>query len=117
MKRVAILRCLRSNDVCTGAGCMQAFNNKTGKFSQYGDEKLELVAFWSCNGCGNMLMENQKGLEEKIQRIISMKTDVVHVGVCVKHKDINGDIAICSKIQKIISELKQYGIAVVDGTH
>lgn len=28
MKRIVILRCLRSNNVCTGAACMRAFNTK-----------------------------------------------------------------------------------------
>ena len=26
MKRIVILRCLRSNNVCTGAACLKAFN-------------------------------------------------------------------------------------------
>ena len=28
MKRIVILRCLRSNNVCTGAACLKAFNKK-----------------------------------------------------------------------------------------
>lgn len=50
MKRIVILRCLSSNDVCTGAGCMRAFNTKSGAFTRYAEEPLELEAFWSCNG-------------------------------------------------------------------
>ena len=55
MKRIVILRCLRSNNVCTGAACMRAFNTKSGAFARYGEEPLELEAYWSCNGCGRML--------------------------------------------------------------
>lgn len=33
MKRIVILRCLRSNNVCTGAACMRAFNTKSGAFA------------------------------------------------------------------------------------
>lgn len=53
MKRIVILRCLRSNNVCTGAACMRAFNTKSGAFARYGEEPLELEAYWSCNGCGD----------------------------------------------------------------
>ena len=42
MKRIVILRCLRSNNVCTGAACMRAFNTKSGAFARYGEEPLEL---------------------------------------------------------------------------
>lgn len=38
MKRIVILRCLRSNNVCTGAACMRAFNTKSGAFARYGEE-------------------------------------------------------------------------------
>ena len=42
MKRIVILRCLGSNNVCTGAACLKAFNKKTGAFARYGEEPLEL---------------------------------------------------------------------------
>mgnify|MGYP000130420064 CR=1 FL=1 len=51
MKRIVMLNCLRANSVCTGAACLQAFNAKTKTFARYGDEPLELVAFFRCNGC------------------------------------------------------------------
>ena len=83
MKRIVILRCLRSNNVCTGAACLKAFNKKTGAFARYGEEPLELEAYWSCNGCGDCHFKYQEGIEEKLERIIGLKPDAVHVGVCV----------------------------------
>lgn len=68
MKKIAILRCLKSNDVCTGAACLSSFNNKTGKFSVYDDE-LQLVAFMTCNGCGSVDLHNEAGLREKLDMI------------------------------------------------
>ncbi len=117
MKKIAILRCLLSNDVCTGAGCMRAFNKKTGSFAQYGDEDMELLAFWSCNGCGEVRMGNQAGLDEKIDRIVKMQPDAVHVGVCVKHENAEGEMVTCRNIVKICERLKEHGIAIVEGTH
>lgn len=50
MKRIVMLNCLRANSVCTGAACLQAFNAKTKTFARYGDEPLELVAFFAATG-------------------------------------------------------------------
>ena len=72
MKRIVILRCLGSNNVCTGAACLKAFNKKTGAFARYGEEPLELEAYWSCNGCGDCHFKYQEGIEEKLERIISL---------------------------------------------
>ena len=66
MKRIVMLNCLRANSVCTGAACLQAFNAKTKTFARYGDEPLELVAFFRCNGCD--VPQDDAGMEEKIER-------------------------------------------------
>lgn len=117
MKRIAILRCLHSNDVCTGAACLDAFFKRLGSFSIYGQEELQLVAFWTCNGCNDCQLKNKSGLEEKIQRIISLQTEVVHVGVCTKNKTNDGNMQICPTIKKICQRLESSGITIVEGTH
>ena len=66
MKKIVMLNCLRANSVCTGAACLQAFNAKTKTFARYGDEPLELVAFFRCNGCD--APQDDAGMEEKIER-------------------------------------------------
>ncbi len=121
MKKIAILTCLRSNDVCTRAGCLDAFWHKKAHFSDYGDEKLELIALYSCNGCGDVKMKNQDGLNEKIERIVNMKTDVVHVGVCTVMINRNDESKpkkyLCPMIASIIEQLKKHDIKIVYGTH
>ena len=114
MKRIVILRCLSSNDVCTGAGCMRAFNTKSGAFARYGEEPLELEAFWSCNGCGDCRFEHQAG---KLERIIGLKPDAVHVGVCVKQRTEDGDEVTCKTIEEICERLQASGLTIVEGTH
>ena len=84
MKKIVILRCLRSEENCTGAACFQAFNNRSSQFARYGDEEIQLVAFMACNGCRKLTLGDSSGLEEKIERILSIKPDVVHVGICCK---------------------------------
>lgn len=117
MKRIVILRCLRSNNVCTGAACLKAFNKKTGAFARYGEEPLELEAFWSCNGCEDCRLKHQEGIEEKLERIIGLKPDAVHVGVCVKQHTDNGDEVTCKTIAEICERLEASGLTIVEGTH
>ena len=109
MKRIVILRCLRSNNVCTGAACMRAF--------RYGEEPLELEAYWSCNGCGDCHFKYQEGIEEKLERIIGLKPDAVHVGVCVKQRTQDGQVVTCKTIEEICERLEAAGLTIVEGTH
>lgn len=112
MKKIAMLNCLRANEVCAGAACMKAWNEKSKSFSRYGGEETELAAFMRCNGCGSE-PGLDKGLQEKINRLVKIGTDAVHVGVCTKNKE--GER--CETILKIMNLLEENGIAVVDGTH
>ena len=73
MKKIVILHCLRSEENCTGAACFQAFNNRSAQFARYGDEEIQLMAFMTCNGCRKITLGDSSGLEEKIERILSIK--------------------------------------------
>ena len=44
MKKVAVLRCLKTSASCAGAGCLKAFYEKEKAFAQYGEEELRLMA-------------------------------------------------------------------------
>ena len=51
MKKIAILSCLKSNDVCAGCACLTAFNKRIRSFAPYEGEDLELTAFMRCSPC------------------------------------------------------------------
>lgn len=117
MKKIAILRCLESNDVCTGASCLDAFQSRSKYFSNY-DENVKLVAFFSCNGCEQRVsLKNQLGMKEKLERLQLMGTEVVHVGSCVWIKNKDGEQVICTQIIDLIKRIKGMGMDVVYGTH
>lgn len=112
MKRIATLTCHdASGTVCTGAGCLSAFNARTGTFAAYAGEAVELVAFLQCNGCQTPITD--AGLTEKLERIFSLHPDAVHVGVCTKKPDGSR----CSTIKTIMNQLSGWGIPCIDGTH
>ncbi len=117
MKRIAILRCLKTSASCTGAGCIKALNNKTGIFEQYGDEELELIACFTCNGCCGETIGDDEKMQKKIERIKTLAPDYVHLSNCCKKKDENGEKLLCPVIKKIAVEFTASGIGVVEGTH
>ena len=112
MKKIAIMNCLKANEVCTAAGCMKAFNARTGHFEQYGDEPLEMVAAARCNGCDAGMDEN---LRKKLDRIVSEGAEVCHFGVCtVKNRETGEE---CPVITAAAEYLEEKGVKPVRGTH
>ena len=116
MKKIAILRCLKSNDVCTGASCLSALHNRKGSFAEYDDE-LQLVAFMTCNGCGDVALKNEKGMQEKLKMIERLAPDALHVGVCTKCKDGTGIYRTCPQIETILCEVRKMNIKILVGRH
>lgn len=109
--KIAILNCLKANEVCAGAACLKAFNSKTRHFEQYGDAPLELVAMARCNGCSAGI---DKGFREKLDRIVSEGADTVHLGVCTVHHDTKQE---CPTITQAAEYLESKGLRIVRGTH
>ena len=109
--KIAMLNCLNANQVCTGAGCLRAFNSRTKHFAEYGDIPLELVAMARCNGCGKGIDE---GFREKLDRIVSEGTEVCHLGVCTRHGE---DKKECPTITEAAAYLEAKGVRIVRGTH
>ena len=118
MKKVAIIRCLDVSMRCVGASCMKSFNNRTVKFERYGDEKLELFAGLTCNGCGKTV-ENDEGLKKKLDRLAEEPVDVVHFSSCTNKKDKENPKLKkrCPWVEKMKDYLESKGVEVVYGTH
>lgn len=117
MKKIAILRCLKTSASCAATGCFTAFNDKDKAFKRYEGEEVQLAAMWTCNGCGNDLLENQAGIETKIARMAKNNISVVHLSSCTKKANENGEKVLCPNIENIVRRLQALGITVVEGTH
>lgn len=112
MKNIAILTCLNSNRVCAGVACLKAFNERTVHFAEYAGEPVALCAFLRCTQCG-VDPENDAGMMEKLERIVSCGTDVAHIGKCCVKKDGTR----CPHMEKAAAYLAGHGVRVVWGTH
>lgn len=109
--KIAILNCLKANEVCAGAACLTAFNGKSRNFERYGDTPTELTAFARCNGCGAGI---DGGFKEKLDRIIEEGTEVCHLGVCTKDFRTKEE---CPTITAAADYLSEHGVRIVRGTH
>ena len=112
MKKIAMLNCLKANEVCTGAACMKAFNEKSRSFERYREEETVVAAFMRCNGCDAHPGED-KGLQEKLDRLVKEGVQAVHAGICTK--DRQGEE--CPVITDILSARESRGIEGLRGTH
>lgn len=110
--KLAILNCLKSNRVCTGAACLKALSERTHSFAPYAGEEIELTAFLRCNGCGTSPREDA-GIVEKLDRLQSIGTQVLHLGLCTNKKG-TGE---CPTITQMAQMAQERGIRVVRGTH
>ena len=109
--KIALLNCLKANEVCTGAACLRALNSRTKHFEEYAGTDLELVAMARCNGCEAGIDE---GFREKLERMVEIGTEVCHVGVCTVQRDLGKE---CPVITEALRYLEERGIRVVRGTH
>lgn len=119
MKKAAVLRCLMTSVSCAGTGCFRACREKDGAFARYGEEPVELVSVWTCNGCGPYTLPDPEGegLQKKIDRMSKAGVDVVHLSNCTRKKNAEGEKVLCRRIGAIADKLRAAGIEVVEGTH
>ena len=74
-----------------------------------------VMAFMACNGCRKITLGDSSGLEEKIERILSIKPDVIHVGICCKTR--TDDNEYCPEALRLVDIFHNHGIEIVWGTH
>lgn len=111
MKQIAILNCLKANDVCSGAGCLNALYERRAGFARYEGQEVRLRAFLRCSTCGKVPQEDA-GMTEKLKRLESMQVETVHIGVCAQPKGSR-----CPYMEANAKWLEDHGIEVVWQTH
>jgi predicted metal-binding protein len=76
--KIAIIVREKTMERCTGKGCFRAFNNREDSFSDYGED-TELVSFMNDGG----------DFDYKIQKLIDLGVDTVHLSTCIRGKNEN----------------------------
>ena len=116
LKNIAILRCLKRSASCDGGSCLKYFNNNLGDFSKYAGIEKQLVGMWTCNGCGASQLEDQEGLQRKMDRAKKQDLDMLYISGCVYQKKNDGSKELCLIIKDIAQALQNSGVKVFFGT-
>lgn len=111
MTRIAIMNCLKANQVCAGVACLDALRERRAGFECYAGEEVDLRAFLRCSNCGKAPQEDP-GMTEKLERLVSSGVEVVHIGVCAQMKGIR-----CQTMEEYARWLEEHGIRVIWKTH
>lgn len=105
MEKIGIINCYEISKKCSGTGCINAFNNKSGSFNKYAFKDCEIIHFMQCPGCSKdvvnkLIYESQK---MKIDGVTS-----IHLSTCIRSK--------CAWYNQFINELSK-DFQVSDYTH
>lgn len=111
MTKIAIMNCLKANQVCAGVACLDALRERRAGFACYAGEDVDLRAFLRCSNCGKTPQEDH-GMTEKLERLVSSGVEVVHIGVCAQMNGIR-----CQTMESYAAWLEEHGIRVVWKTH
>ena len=111
MTKIAMMNCLKANQVCAGVACLDALRERRAGFACYAGEDVDLRAFLRCSNCGKTPQEDP-GMTEKLERLVSSGVEVVHIGVCAQPKGIR-----CQPMERYAAWLEEHGIRVVWKTH
>ncbi|NHI92376.1 MAG: CGGC domain-containing protein [Candidatus Lokiarchaeota archaeon] len=107
IKKIAIVRCDRTQESCPGTSCLISFADRIHTFKNY-DEKTKLVGFFSCGGCpGRRIFRLIRNLKEE------SGIDVVHVASCILKEE---PFPKCLHKKDIIQSIKKMGVDVVLGS-
>lgn len=106
-KRVAIVRCDRTEESCPGTSCLTSFSDRLHTFKEYGED-AELVGFFSCGGCpGRRIFRLIRSLKEE------GGVDVIHVASCILKET---PFPKCTHKGDIINSIKNLGVEVILGS-
>ncbi len=110
-RRIALLTCLKATDVCSGAACFSALNQRKKSFERYSEDSVEILGFFHCNGCEADYGQDAAYLE-KMDTMRGLNPDAIHIGKCTLLKGRE-----CRVITNMAAYFQSHGILVIRGTH
>ena len=71
MKKVGIIRCRQTEDMCPGSNCFKTAKENMGAFQEM--EGVEIIGFISCGGCpGKRAVTRAKQMVERGAEVIAL---------------------------------------------
>ncbi|NPA70425.1 MAG: CGGC domain-containing protein [Crenarchaeota archaeon] len=111
--KVVIIACkkIREQGLCPGdAKCLIASMRKEGKFAQFGDKEVRVIAIVDCGECPGTRVGAVLTWLKPVLDKLGEKPDAVMVGTCI--------MRMCKYKDEILERLKKIcQVPVIEGTH
>jgi predicted metal-binding protein len=104
MKKIAVLRCFKVSNKCSGSGCIKAFNKKTASFNEY-EESSQMVMTIPCSRCSE---DSLKEILNSSKELKEQGVKNIHLSTCIRSK--------CPYYNEFVHELSK-DFSVIGYTH
>lgn len=108
--KLGIIRCMQTEDYCPGTADFRAVAQKTGAFSEIGEE-IELVGFINCGGCPG------KKAVLRVRELVRRGADTIALASCIsKGTPIGYPCPFAKKMKELIVR-EAPNIRIIEYTH
>ena len=109
--KLAIIRCMQTEDFCPGTSDFKAIQNKTGVFEGV-DENIELIGFTSCGGCPG------KKVVLRVRELMKRGADTIAFATCIqKGAPIGYPCPFAGKMKALVEKEAGENVKILDYTH
>lgn len=109
--RVGIIRCMQTEDFCSGTTDFKMIQEKRGAFEGI-EEDIEIVGFINCGGCPG------KKTVLRAKELVKRGADTIVFASCIKKgTPIGYPCPFAKRMHDIVSEAVGENITILDYTH
>ena len=109
--KVGIIRCMQTEDLCTGTTDFKFIREKRGAFADVAEE-IEIVGFANCGGCPG------KKAAMRAKMLVSRGADTIAFASCVQRGTPLGyPCPFAEKMNEIVKNAVGSDIRILDYTH
>lgn len=109
--KVGIIRCMQTEDFCSGTGDFKAIRNKTGVFADVAED-IEIVGFTNCGGCPG------KKAVLRARELAKRGADTIAFASCIrKGTPIGYPCPFANRMRAVIENDLGDKVALLDYTH
>ena len=110
MKKVGIIRCQQTEDMCPGSNCFKGAKENLGTFQDMGD--VEIMAFVSCGGCPG------KRAVSRAKRMVERGAEVIMLASCItRGTPIDFPCPFAKKMKEAIEGKISETVQVLNNSH
>ena len=109
--KLAIIRCMQTEDYCPGTSDFKAIREKTGAFEGVAED-IELIGFTSCGGCPG------KKVILRVRELLKRGADTIAFASCIqKGMPIGYPCPFAAKMKNLVEKECGETITILDHTH